>query len=100
MTPKEKKTKLVLRKSSPVTKAAVLCAIVLSVVALLALYGTIAQIRHQQEQMRQEAMELESGNEQLEENIENLGTWESALRIALEELGFEFPDSVIFVPKD
>ena len=100
MTPKEKKTKLVLRKSSPVTKAAVLCAIVLSVVALIALYGTIAQIQHQQELLRQQAMELESGNEQLEENIENLGTWESALRIALEELGFEFPDSVIFVPKD
>ena len=100
MTPKEKKTKLVLSKSSPVTKAAVLCAIVLSVVALLALYGTIAQIQNQQELLRQQAMELESGNEQLEENIENLGTWESALRIALEELGFEFPDSVIFVPKD
>ena len=98
--PKEKKTKLVLSKSSPVTKAAVLCAIVLSVVALIALYGTIAQIRNQQEQLRQEAMELESGNEQLEEKIEGLGTWESALRIALEELGFEFPDSVIFVPKD
>ena len=100
MTPKEKKTKLVLSKSSPVTKAAVLCAIVLSVVALLALYGTIAQIRNQQELLRQEAMELESGNEQLVEKIEGLGSWESALRIALEELGFEFPDSVIFVPKD
>ena len=100
MTTKEKKTKVVFHKSSPVTKAAVLCAIVLSVVALLMLYGTIANIQDRQEQLRQEAMELESGNERLEEKIEGLGSWESALRIALEELGFEFPDSVIFVPQD
>lgn len=90
--------KLVGRKASPVTKAAVVAALILCVVALVALHGSITQIRSQYDAMRLQAMALESGNQSLIERIDDLGTLESALRIAMEELGLTFPDSVIYVP--
>ena len=92
--------KLVLRKTSPVTKAAILAAAVLSVVALVALYSSIDQIQDQYDAMRDQAMALESGNTLLQERIDDLGSMESAIRIAMEELGLTFPDSVIYAPGD
>ncbi len=90
--------KLVLRKTSPVTKAAIVSAAVLSVVALAALYGSIDQLQSQYDALRQQAMELESGNHLLQQRIDDLGSMESAIRIAMEELGLTFPDSVIYAP--
>lgn len=95
---KKRPVKLVLKKTSPVTKAAILAAAVLSVVALVALYSSIDQVQNQYEAMRIQAMALESGKNQLENNIHDLGTLESAIRIAMEELGLTFPDSVIYTP--
>ncbi len=95
---KKRPVKLVLKKTSPVTKAAILAAAVLSVVALVALYSSIDQVQNQYEAMRIQAMALESGKNQLENNIHDLGTLESAIRIAMEELGLTFPDSAIFTP--
>ena len=92
--------KLVTRKTNPVTKAALLAAAVLSVVALVALYSSIDHLQDQYDALRQEALELESDNQQLHEQIDALGSLESAIRIAMEELGLTFPDSVIFAPKD
>lgn len=92
--------KLVTRKTIPVTKAALLAAAVLSVVALVALYSAIDHLQDQYDALRQEALELESNNSQLQEQIGELGTLESIIRIAMEELGLTFPDSVIFAPKD
>jgi cell division protein FtsB len=95
-----KRTKLVIRKTSPVTKVAIVIAAILSVVAIVALYGSITGLRNQYDKMRDNAMALESGNATLKENIADLGSVESALRIAMEELGMTFPDSVIFAPKE
>lgn len=95
---KKHPVKLVLRKTNPVTKAAILAAAVLSVVALVALYSAIDQVQTQYEAMRIHAMALESGKTQLETKIDDLGTLESALRIAMEELGLTFPDSAIYIP--
>ena len=92
--------KLVTRKTNPVTKAALLAAAVLSVVALVALYSSIDHLQNQYDDLRQEALELESNNGQLQQQIDELGSLESAFRIAMEELGLTFPDSVIFTPKD
>lgn len=92
------KVKIQFRKASPVTKAAVVAALVLSVVALVALNGSIAQMNSQYDAMRLHAMALESDNESLVEQIDDLGSLESALRIASEELGLTFPDSVIYIP--
>lgn len=90
--------KIQIRKASPVTKAAVVAALVLSVVALVALHGSIAQMHSQYDAMRLHAMALESDNQSLVEQIDDLGSLESALRIATEELGLAFPDSVIYIP--
>lgn len=91
-------TKLVLKRTNPVTKAAILAAAVLSLVALVALYSSIDHIQNGYETMRAQAMELESDNGQLQTQIEDLGSLESALRIAMEELGLAFPDSMIITP--
>lgn len=95
---KRKKIKLVLRRTSPITKAAILAAAVLSVIALVALYSAIDRTQSQYGTLRERAMLLESGKSRLARNIENLGTIESALRIAMEELGLMYPDSVIITP--
>ena len=98
MTREKRSYKLVIKKTSPVIKAAIVAAVVLSVVALAALYGSIDQLQNQYDALRQQAMELESGNGLLQQYIEDLGSFESAIRIAMEELGLTFPDSVIYVP--
>ena len=98
MTNRKRSFKLVTKKTSPVTKAAIVAAVVLSVVALAALYGSIDHLQNQYDALRQQAMELESGNGVLQQYIAELGTLESAIRIAMEELGLTFPDSVIYVP--
>lgn len=95
---KKRTTKLVFKRSSPIIKAAILAAAVLSLVALVALYSSIDRVNDQYEAMRQQAMELESGNDQLATRIDDLGSLESALRIAMEELGLILPDSVIITP--
>lgn len=94
------RVKLVARKTSPVTKAALLAAAVLSVVAIAALYSSIDQLNDRYDHLRQEALVLESDNGQLQQQIDDLGSLESAIRIAMEELGLTFPDSVIFAPND
>lgn len=90
--------KVVVRKASPVTKAAVVAAVVLCILALAALHSSIAQVQSQYDAMRLQAMALESGNQSLVERIDDLGTLESAIRIAMEELGLTFPDSVLYIP--
>jgi cell division protein FtsB len=92
------RSKLVLRRTNHITKVAVVSAAILSVVALVALYGSIQRLERQYDDLRDQAMELESGNAVLEERIDDLGSFESALRIAMEELGLTFPDSVIITP--
>ena len=95
-----KRTKLVVRKTSPVTKAAIVTAAILSVVAIVALYGSIDSLRNQYDALRDDALALESDNAALKDNIEDLGSLESALRIAMEELVLTFPDSLIFAPNE
>lgn len=94
------RVRLVIRKSSPVTKAALLAAVVLSTVALVALHGSIAANREQYEAMRIQAAMLESRNRDLSVCIENVGTVEGIERIAMEELGLAYPDSVVFAPEN
>ncbi len=90
--------KFVRRRSSPVTKAAVLAAVVLSTVALVVLHGSIQNNRSQYEAMRLQAVILEGANEELTNRIQNVGTVEGIELIAREELGLEFPDTIVFTP--
>ena len=90
--------KLVFKKSSPITKAALLAAVVLSTIALVTLHGSIQNNRSQYEAMRIQAAILESRNQHLAFCIDNVSTVEGIERIAMEELGLVYPGSVIFTP--
>ena len=92
----KRKYRFVLRKASPLVKTVILIAIVLSTIALVTLHATIQQTRQEYEQLRQEAGVLEENNEGLLERIENLGSLESIIQIAMEKLGLVMPDTTIF----
>lgn len=92
--------RFVRRSSGPVTKAAVLAAVVLSTVALVVLHGSIENNRSQYEAMRMQAVLLEGENVELTTRIQNIGSVESIALIAREELGMEFPDSITLTPEN
>lgn len=92
--------RLVYRRSSPLLKCVVLAAIVLSTAALLTLHFTIRQTRQQTEALRSEAALLEQENQQLQQNIAQIGTMQSIKRIAMEELDLVDPDAEFFYPVD
>ena len=100
MARKKAGVKLVFRKSSPITKAALLAAVVLSTIALVTLHGSIEENRSRYEALRIQASILEGRNDHLSFCIQNAGTVEGIERIAMEELGLVYPDSIIFTPND
>lgn len=92
----KRKVKLNFRRGSPLLKAVVLAALVLSTVALLGMRGAILSARAQTEDLRMQAQQLEQENEKLETDISLLGTVQSIVRIAEEKLGLIEPGSILF----
>ena len=90
--------RLVYKRSSNVTKIVVLCAIVLSMAALLILGSAIQDARARTEALRVQASRLERENNRLNSMIDSLGTVAGIEQIAREELGLVDPDSVIITP--
>ncbi len=90
--------KLAFRKSSTLTKTAVLVAVVLCTVALIALNASTNAAREDYEALRQQAAALEGENQQISERIKGLGSVESIIQIAMEELGLVDPDTIIIEP--
>ena len=86
---------ILLRKSSPVTKIVASIAIVLSIVALVALRWAQNDIEAQTKAMQQEAAQLQSENDRLQDRIDRYGSVNSVQEIAEEELGLVDPDTVI-----
>lgn len=95
---KRKRYRLVLVRTHPLVKGMILLMVVLSTVALITLRASIENSRGSYEAMRQYAMTLEGDNQDLDQRIQELGSIESALRIAMEELGLVLPDSVVITP--
>ena len=95
---KRKRYRLVLVRTKPMVKLLILLAVVLSTVALVALRANIEAGKGRYEAMRQYAITLEGDNQDLDQRIKELGSIESALRIAMEELGLVLPDSVVITP--
>lgn len=89
--------KLVFR-SNPIIMTVVLVAAIFATVAVVTLQGSLEESRNQYEKMRQQAAELEAENEELASDIDKLGSVESAIEIAEEELGLVDPDTVVFTP--
>ena len=93
-----RRIRLVYRRSSTLTKAVVLSAIVLSAAALLVLNLTVRSTDRQTQELRDKAAELEHQNSQLEQKIDGLGSADSIGQIAGEELGLVDPDTVVIAP--
>ena len=92
----KRKYRVVFKKTSPLVKAVILIAILLSTIALVTLHATIEQSRSQYEAMRQHAGMLEENNQSLVQRIDEMGTLESIIQIAMERLGLVLPDTTIF----
>ena len=86
---------IVYSRSKPLTKVEVIAAIVLSMAALLTLRWTLNDIRAEIQDMRSEVSRLEAENAELEKKIEQLGSVQSVMDIAQEELGLVDPDTVM-----
>ena len=98
-TPLLNRIRFVYRRGSPLAKAIILSAIVLSVVAMLTLTAALNHSRAQAEQLKNQAAELEQEQNRLEQNIEDLGSLDSVEQIAKDELGLVDPDTVIINPE-
>ncbi len=92
--------KLSFRKSSPLTKVALLAAVVLFTVAMVALSASIRKAEADYEAMRKQAAAIAAENRQLSDRILSLGSVESAIQIAMEELGLIEPDSTVIEPEN
>lgn len=94
-----KRVRLVYCKSTPVTKAVVLLAIVLSMVALLTIRLALDATNDRIDQLAGEAAGLEQNNQELQEDINKLGTVDSVIEIAQKLWNLVFPDTVIIEPE-
>lgn len=95
-----RRIRLVIKRSKPLTKIVVLCAIVLSMATLLLLRQQLLDTQIMKDSLGDKAAQLEQENGQLEDKIDKLGSVDSVEQIAQEELGLVDPDSVIFQPEN
>ena len=92
--------RLVYKRSKPLTKIIVLCAIVLSMVTLLSIRHLLLDTQALKDSLKDKASQLEQDNSQLEDKIDALGSVDSVEQIAKDELDLVDPDSVIFQPEN
>ena len=96
---KLKLIKLRLRPSSRAAKIMLIVAIVFATVALIALRVAINKLDSHTADLRDKAAILEQENRDLRENIGILGSLQSIIQIARDELGLVDPDTVILEPE-
>ena len=96
---KLKLIKLRLVPSSRPAKIMLIVAILFAMVALIALRLAIYQLDSRTEDLRDKAVALEQENRDLRENIGILGSLQSIIQIARDELGLVDPDTVILEPE-
>lgn len=92
------KIKVVLHPGKPVLKILVLVMVVLCIAALLILTLAIMEARQEVEELRRQAAALQQDNKELLQDINDLGSIQSILKIALEKLGLVPADTVIIEP--
>jgi len=92
--------RLIYKRSSTLTKVLVLSAVVLSTAALLFLRGVIADTDAKNQALLGQAAQLEVQNAQLQQNIDKLGSLDSVIQIAGDELGLVDPNTVVLVPEN
>ena len=80
-------------------KIMVIVAIVLCMGALITLRLSMNDLKNRTEDLRQTAAELEEANVDLREDIDQLGSMQSIVEIAEDELDLVQPGTVIFKPE-
>ena len=98
LTQKRKRTRVIIRPSSILTRVVITATIVLSIAALLTLRTTQASADARVEDLKSQAAQQKQENDRLEQNIDNLGSLDSVEQIAKDELGLVNPDSVVITP--
>lgn len=83
------------RRTPMLAKIAVTAAILVCTVTLTALHFTMRETENELSVLRQQAAALNQEYLVLSEKVEKLGTVESYLQIAAEELGLVKPDTII-----
>ena len=96
---KLKLIKLRLRPSPRSTKVMLIIAILFAMMALLALRMATTDLNNRAEDLRQKAAALEQDNKDLQENIGILGSVQSIIQIARDELGLVDPNTVVLSPE-
>ena len=81
-------------------KVVVAVAIVLSSVTLISLRLAYWEAEEKLAELRHQVSVMEQQNEELSQNIDNLGTTDSIRQIAQEELGLVAPDTIIYEQAD
>ena len=90
--------RLVYHRSSILLKILVLVTILVSGAALVALQAAIYNYQQQSKVLQSQAAIVQSKNEELTQQIAQIGTKASIRRIATEELGLMDPNSLFFSP--
>ena len=96
---KLKLIKLRLRPSPRSTKIMLIVAILFAMTALIALRIQITKLENREADLRDKAAALEQDNKDLQENIGILGSVQSIIQIARDELGLVDPDTVVLGPE-
>lgn len=95
-----RRIRLVFRHSSPLVKKLVLATLIVCTVTLLVLAIAIGNAKANTETLRQEAADYVQKNEELSEDIGELGTLKSFKDLATKLLGLVDPNTVIFSPEE
>ena len=88
------------RRTSTLNKVVIAAAVVLSSITLLSLQLVQWEAEENLADLRQQAAALEQSNNELRQDIDELGTADSIREIAQEELGLVDPDTIIFENAD
>ena len=92
------RVQLVYRRSQTATKIVVILMLVLSIGALVTLRLTMNGIQDETRALQAQAADLAADNEALAEDIGNLGSVQSVMDIAEEELDLVQPGTVVYQP--
>lgn len=90
------KFRLVKKRTQKATVIMLIVAAVLAAGALTVVQFAIGALNSRTEELRRQAAQLEGENEELMEDIDQVGSIKGIVEIAEEELGLVQPDTVIF----
>lgn len=91
--------RLVFQRGSIPLKCVALVMLILCTITLMTLRGAILQTREGTTELRSQAAILEQENRRLEGYLRDLGSVESVIRIAQEELGLAQPGTTLLEPE-